>query len=176
MQRLLGSLVLQERQSIAPGVIVCYLAVVVLLIATFCIENLAVKVRARDGFLLIVLLFVALYFFSPADTAGGAVINQRLALFVIVSPLPWFSPRLARLAAVPLVVIFSLIAIVNAGFQLRHFRHSSGNTAQFLIAAHEIAPNSVVLPLLFTRSMRGRRGRSNRPWCMNHKVALATTS
>src|SRR5437660_4531878 len=115
-----------------------FVLVVVLLIATFCIENLPLKVRARDGFLLIVLLFVALYFFSPADTAGGAVINQRLALFVIVSPLPWFSPRLARLAAVPLVVIFSLVAIVNAGFQLRHFRHSSGTTAQFLFATHEV--------------------------------------
>ncbi|PYQ47107.1 MAG: hypothetical protein DMF59_19775, partial [Acidobacteria bacterium] len=126
---------------------VFFILVVTLVIATFFTEKL------RPGFLLIMILMVALYFFSPADTAGGAVINQRLALFVIVSPLPWLSPRLGRLVAIPLVVILSLIAIVNAGFQLRHFRHSSRNTERFFTAAHEIAPNSVVLPLLFTRSM-----------------------
>src|SRR5438445_1495174 len=132
---------------------VFFVLVAALLIATFCVENLPLKIRARDGFLLIVLALIALYFLSPADTAGGAVINQRLALFVIVSPMPWFSRRFGRLLAVPLAVIFSLIAIVNAGCQLRHFRQSSRNTARCLTAAQEIAPNSVVLPLLFTRSM-----------------------
>jgi len=101
----------------------------------------------------IVLALTVLYFLSPAETSGGAVINERLALFVILAPLPWVSPRLRRLIWIPLVAIFSTIAILNAGFQLRHFRHCDRGTQRFLIPVRQIENNSVVLPLLFNRSM-----------------------
>lgn len=134
----------------------------VLLLATFAVENVArvasgarPRLRARDGFLVTVIVLVVAYFCSPADFGGGAVINQRLALFVLVSPIAWFSPRIRRMAGVPLMVTFSVIALLNAGFYLRHYRQCSRTTRDFLTVIRKASPNTVVLPLLFSRSMPG---------------------
>ena len=113
------------------------------------------KLRERDAFLAVALGMIVLYFCSPAETAGGAVINERLALFVIVSPVAWLSPRMRKFVGIPLVAVFSVIAILNAGFQLRHFRQCSRATQRFLAAMSPAEPNTVVLTLLFTRYMPG---------------------
>jgi hypothetical protein len=129
---------------------VLFAILMALAIATLVIERAGH--REEDAFLLVYVCFLGLFFWSPSAFAGGGVITERLSLFVALSPLPWYSPRIPRMARIAVVVAMSVFAIANAVYFTVRYRDASKITQEFLSAISPVAPESVLLPLLFDRN------------------------
>jgi len=104
---------------------------------------------ARDGPLLLALLFVGIYMVGPDALAHGGFILHRLNLLSCILVLLWLelqpaSPGFWRGTVVGTVVI--TIALV--GIQSRKFLELGRHYDEYLSASAHIEPNSTVLPLM----------------------------
>ncbi|HEX9161112.1 MAG TPA: hypothetical protein VF980_05325, partial [Thermoanaerobaculia bacterium] len=139
-----------DSRQLALGWIVS-IVLAVLLIATLVRENIEhgrLRVSARDGFLLLFVIFIAIYLAAPGGFAGGTMISERMALFVELSLLPWISPRLTRLR-MPVVAVMVVLAVLNVALNIDRYRAFSREMAQLVRTAELVAPNSTVLPFVF---------------------------
>ncbi len=129
---------------------------ILLFIATLIREYVAppAALRRRDagGFILIALVFLGLYALAPDSFAGGGSLRERMALFLYLILLPWFSPRLPRWCMASLAIAFSIIALVNAGFLTHQFRKVDRVIADFVRETSAILPENTVLPLIRSRT------------------------
>jgi hypothetical protein len=111
--------------------------------------------RDADVFLLIAIAFAALYALSPESFAGGAFLRERMALFLYLAPLPWFSPYLPKWCMASLAIVLSIVAVINVGFLTTRFRANDLAVEDFLHETRAIAPESTVLPLIRSRNPAG---------------------
>jgi len=113
--------------------------------------RLRVDVREEDGFLLLSLLLVAVFFASPQGMSGGYLLKERLALYPWLALLPWLAPRLPERPGLPLraAAIGSLAALAlwSAGCVLRQYQAVEPAILAYLRPTEHIRPNSRVLPL-----------------------------
>lgn len=111
--------------------------------------------REEDGFLLLALLFVVIYFVSPEGMSGGTLLKNRLSLYPWLLLLPWlaprFSPRWNRPLRTALVAVLALVAAGNVVAHVRWYRTADRDVQAFLATTGGIAPGTRVLPLLFDR-------------------------
>ena len=108
--------------------------------------------REEDGFLVLSLLLIALYFVSPEGMSGGGLLKQRLAIYPWLALLPWLAPRLpgrsgAAARALAITAATSL-TLWTAGYALRQYQAMQPPLRAYLEAAEHIRPDSRVLPLL----------------------------
>ncbi len=105
-----------------------------------------------DAFLLLALLGVALYAFSPAGLVGGGLLKQRLALYPYLLLIPWFSPGLRGAAKKIGVAALAVVALVNLGY-LAHWNRLAGKDVEgYLSGLAPLRPNTRVLAVHFRRT------------------------
>lgn len=119
--------------------------------------RLRVDVREEDGFLLLGLLLVIVFYASPQGMSGGWLLKERLALYPWLALLPWLAPRLPDRPSVRAAAIgaLSVLAVWSAGFVLHQYRALQPAIRAYLRPAELIAPDSEVLPLLFNEGPYG---------------------
>jgi hypothetical protein len=114
--------------------------------------------REGDAFLVLSVLFIALFFAAPEGGAGGTMLKHRIALFPSLLLLPWLAPELARRGRAVAVGCLTVLALAHAGFLLHWYRGADREIRALVAGAADIAPRSRVLPLLFDRDAPGWPG------------------
>jgi hypothetical protein len=108
-----------------------------------------------DALLIAVALTVLAYFLAPSSLAGGAFVNTRLSLFPFFTLILWLGTfsfgAMARWliqtgAALTALALLALHA--SAYVQLNEY------LAEYLSVEGQLQPNTTLLPLTFTRSLR----------------------
>jgi len=125
----------------------------VLFIATLILERR--QRREADGFLAIIGMLVALYLWAPETVAGGQAFGERIALFLYLMPLAWFSSRVSRWVHVVIPGLMTIIALGNVIFITGRFRHYERTIRTIVRTADPAAPNTRLLPMMFDRSAEG---------------------
>lgn len=116
------------------------------------------RFRGEDGFLLLALLIVVLYFAGPAGGAGGTMLKPRLSLYPFLLLIPWFSARMPRPVRTAGVAALAVLALLNLGYVIHWYRVLDGEMKTFLAGLERVRPDSRLLPLLFNRSSAARLG------------------
>jgi hypothetical protein len=122
-----------------------------LALATLLRENLRLRVRRADAFLLLALLAVALYAAAPPGLAGGGLVQQRLSLVPYLFLVPWFSPRLGRWVEPLAVASLAVLAAVVLVAQLRWHGRAAGEVRAFLRPLAAVPEHARFVPLVFQR-------------------------
>ena len=104
------------------------------------------------AFLLLLVCFLLLFFWSPSAFAGGTLLTERMALFVMLATLPCFSPGIAQRGRIAICAVMSLFAIAAVAYHTVHFRQSDRSIRTFVATMDAIRPDSTVLPLMFDRN------------------------
>lgn len=134
-------------------------ALFVLLVAiTFYQRRPGPMLHEEDGFLLIAIAVIVLFFTGPEGMSGGSLIKMRLCLYPWLLLLPWLSPRIAlpgrpggRPVRGAFVAALTLAAAVNVVAYVQWYQAADRDVQSFLAAGREIPPDSRVLPALFDR-------------------------
>jgi hypothetical protein len=94
------------------------------------------------------ILMIVVFARAPMSSSGGTMIMERMALFVILSPLAWLDARLPRRALAVLVIVLAATALIYDGYLVRRCRGASRRIAEFVRSAGAIGTNTAVLPLI----------------------------
>lgn len=111
------------------------------------------KMGEEDGFLLLSLLAILLYVLSPEGMSGGGLIKNRLSLYPYLLLLPWLAPRIGRMGRAAVAAALVLLTAFQVGMMVHWYRLAQPEVRGFLAATAPIAPDSRVLPILFTRDI-----------------------
>ena len=137
--------------AVIPGIALFALLVAVT-IATIVVEP---RRRVANAFLILLAAAVVLFAFAPAEAGGGGFVLQRIALFIVLLPLPWMSGRLPPFFRGVVVATLALLAIEQATVVTIEERRSARTTAALVDAARQIPPDRSFLPLIGERGPRG---------------------
>ena len=107
-----------------------------------------------DAFVLVTLALVFVYARAPAASSGGTMIMERMALFVVLSPIVWLAPRLPRRATIVLVILLSVVSVAYTGYLVRRYRGLSRRVTELVRSADAIGPGTAFVPLI--RDVRPR--------------------
>jgi hypothetical protein len=108
--------------------------------------------REEDGFLLVALLAVVLYFVSPDGMAGGILLKNRLSLYPWLLLIPGLAPRLGPRGRAAVLSTVAIITVFQIGMLVHWYRLLQPEIREFVAAADPIEPDSRVLPLLYKRT------------------------
>ena len=108
-----------------------------------------------DAFLLVTLALIAVYARTPAASSGGTMIMERMALFVVLSPLAWLAPRLPRPAAAVFVAVFAVVSLLYTGYLVRRYRGLSRRVAELVRCADGLGRDTAFVPLIRDVHPRG---------------------
>src|SRR6185295_6817662 len=103
-------------------------------------------------FLIVALLCLLVYFFSPGGVAGGGLLQQRLSLYPYLVLIPWFSLELARRPRKIAAAALAVIALLNLGYVIHGYGLRGRDMESYLSGLAAVRPNTRVLPLLFERA------------------------
>jgi hypothetical protein len=101
-----------------------------------------------DGFILLTFMLIALYALAPAATSGGSMIPERMALFVVLSPLAWLAPRLPRRLEVACVIVLAATSLLYTGYLVRRYRGLSRRIDELVRSAEPLPRDVTLLPLI----------------------------
>ncbi len=105
-----------------------------------------------DAFLLLALLGVAFYAFSPAGLVGGGLLKQRLALYPYLLLIPWFSPGFRGAAKKVGMIALATLALVNLSYLVHWHRLAGEDVEGYLSGLASVQPNTRVLAVHFRRT------------------------
>ncbi len=101
-----------------------------------------------DAFIILTIAIIAIYLRAPNATSGGTMVLERMALFVVLSPLIWLAPRLPRRVTTTLIVLFALLSLGYTSYLVRRYRGLSRRTRELIDAAAPLGRNTTMLPLV----------------------------
>ena len=101
-----------------------------------------------DAFILVTLALVFIYARAPAASSGGTMIMERMALFVVLSPIVWLAPRLPRRATIAVVIVLSLVSVAYTGYLVRRYRGLSRRVTELVRSADTIGRDTAFVPLI----------------------------
>jgi hypothetical protein len=101
-----------------------------------------------DAFILVTLAVVVLYSRAPAATSGGTMVFERMALFVVLSPLAWLDLRLPRRPTLAIVAALAILSLLYTGYLTRRYRTLSRRMAEVVRAAAPIGRDATFLALI----------------------------
>jgi hypothetical protein len=133
------------------GAALCTLTVALIAI-TILVER---RRRDVDAFLLVLAAVLVIYAIAPSSTAGGAMVLERLALFIALLPLPWLTPRLGARGRAAFAIVMAVVGAAQSVYLIRHDRRIAHETVALVRAARAIPPDSTVLPVVFDRQPKG---------------------
>ncbi len=124
----------------------------VIAIATILKRRTEVRLHTEEAnrFLLLFVCFLAIFLWSPSAFGGGTLLTERMALFVMLALLPWFSAN-ARVE-VAVVAVMSLFAILSSVYYTSRFRASDRYTRRFIASLQTVGSDATLLPLMFDRN------------------------
>jgi hypothetical protein len=108
----------------------------------------------EDAFVLVTLAIVLVYARTPSVSSGGTMLMERMALFVVLSPIVWLAPRLPRRATIAFVIVFSIVSVVYTGYLVRRYRGLSRRVTELVRSADAIGSGTAFVPLI--RDVRPR--------------------
>lgn len=132
--------------------IAIFVTLVALMIATAFLER---HRRGATPLLAILAATIVLYIVEPPEAAGGAFVLQRIALFLVLLPLPWLTPRLPRAVRIALVAALSIASVAHAAFLAQRDRDMSRETTALVRAAEHIPPEHTFMALVGNRRPPG---------------------
>jgi hypothetical protein len=105
---------------------------------------------AGDAFLLLAILFAAVYLFAPAGAFGGAYLTPRLMVFPVFGALLWlasldWTPLMRRSAT----AAGGILAVGLVAVRLPSYAALDAEMTEFATAESWLRPGDVVLPLQF---------------------------
>src|SRR5216684_284466 len=101
-----------------------------------------------DAFIVLTIAIIVIYLRAPNATSGGSMVLERMALFVVLSPLVWLAPRLPHRVTTALVILFALVSIGYSGYLVRRYRGLSRRTRELIQAAAPLGRNATMLPIV----------------------------
>jgi hypothetical protein len=101
-----------------------------------------------DGFVLLTLAIIVLFARAPMATSGGTMLMERMALFVVLSPLAWIAPRLPRRVMAAVVIVLTIVSLGYTGYLVRRYRSLSRRITELVSSAAALEPASTLLPLV----------------------------
>ncbi|HEX3070455.1 MAG TPA: hypothetical protein VHX14_17940 [Thermoanaerobaculia bacterium] len=101
-----------------------------------------------DAFILVTIALIVVYARAPAASSGGTMIMERMALFVVLSPIAWLAPRLPRRATIALVMLLSVVSVAYTGFLAQRYRRLSRRVEELVRSADAIGPGTAFVPLI----------------------------
>ena len=156
MWTLLGQLInLEALVSYHPFEKWCSRAVVGLFVLTSC-AILARKVAQRrilygDGFLLVAIVYVLIYFLAPDGLAGGGYLNTRLSLYPFFALVLWFGAQsYGEILRRNMSLIAAGIAVLFLGLHTVKYSELNDYLNEYLSGTSMIESNSTLLPVSFT--------------------------
>ena len=89
-----------------------------------------------------------------ADAHGGVALDQRhvqdrLALFVVLTPLAWIDLRLPRRAMTAMSLTFAVLALAYLGYIIERFRYTGAYVARLVHSAEGLGERATFMPLLY---------------------------
>lgn len=140
---------------IGRALAVLFLLLVILTLAW----RMRAGLREEDGFLLLSLLLIAVFFISPEGMSGGGLLKHRLSIYPWLALLPWLAPRLSErwgsFARPAVIASAAVLSLWSAGYVLRQYRALDPHIRAYLRPAEHIRPNSRVLPLIYDHGPYG---------------------
>lgn len=133
------------------GAALCVLTLA-LMLTTIVVER---RRPEADAFLLVLAAVIGIDLLAPNSTAGGAMVLERLGLFIALLPLPWLTPRLGTRGRAAFAVVMTVVAVAHAAYLAHNDRRIARETARLVRAARAIPPDSTVLPVVFDRQPEG---------------------
>lgn len=144
-----------EQLAFAAAVASLFGALVLLTLLRENVRREGRRLRLRfgevDGFLLVALLFTAVYCFAPDAASGGGFLPHRLGLFPYLAVIPWLSARWSKAGMAVIVGLLTVATLWNVGFQARWYRALEGEAHAFLSGLEPVPPHARVVALLFDR-------------------------
>ena len=110
------------------------------------------RLAQTDGFLLLSLIFLVLYWYIPDGLSGGGFMKHRLSLYPALILLPWFTIRLNRMVKWGGIVVLILLALINLSYLLRWYPKLDADMQEFRAGLEEMPIGGTVLPLAFDRN------------------------
>jgi hypothetical protein len=109
------------------------------------------RIEYWDGFLLVTLVYIIIYFLAPDGLAGGGYVNVRLSLYPFFGLVLWFGAqsyteiwrRRTLLAAAAVVLLF-------LGLHTAKYAELNDYLNEYLSGAPMIESNTTLLPVSFT--------------------------
>ena len=105
--------------------------------------------RETDAFLLLAVLFTALYFLSPEGMSGGYLMKQRLSLYPYLLLIPWLSPRLGRTGEWAGAAALTVTALLYLGYLFHWYGLLGKEMKDYLSGLEAVKPDTRVLTLNF---------------------------
>jgi len=99
--------------------------------------------KESDAFVLLSVALVAIYAASQFVIPD---VQERLSIFVVLSPLAWLDARLPRRAALAAGVA---LAVIYCGFIINRYRVAGRLVAQFVRSAEAVGSRATLVPLLY---------------------------
>lgn len=126
------------------------------MVVTLLIVRVVARVRSRtfdeaDGFAILSVLFMVLFFVAPEGMSGGTLLKNRLSLFPLLALLPWLAPALGRSVRGALLVGVVILMSFQVGLIAFWYHQMQPDIRSFLASTAAIPRSSRVLPLLFSR-------------------------
>jgi hypothetical protein len=129
-----------ERELIFGTII--FVLLVALMLATI------VRQREVNAFMLLTLVLFALFAVSPSATAGGTQVQERVALFAVLSPLAWIVPPRRRWVDAVLIAV----AVLWIGMTVSRYRTLGRYLTRFVHSADAIERGTTLLPILYEQA------------------------
>ena len=105
--------------------------------------------RRWNAFTMLWLVMIAIYAFSPSAVGGGSIIQERMALFVALTPLAWIDPRLPPRATAALGVALAVLALAYDGYVIHRYRILGASMQRFVRRGDALGREMTFLPILY---------------------------
>ncbi len=128
------------------------------LFAAICLYVLVAKLAHRqinvwDGFLLVVVAYVLMYFIAPDKMSGGGNIKQRLLLYPFFILMLWFGAQSYHWLVKQRIQLVAVgIALMLLGVHTIQYAELNSYLEEYVSGMHLIEPNTTLLPLSFSNT------------------------
>ena len=128
-------------------------------------------VKHSDGFLVVTLIALGIYFFQPGALAGAGILSIRLQFIPYLIAILWFAgswfhPILRKILA----VLFFAIGLTLTIVRIPHYHRASQAVEEYVEMNSMIPDSSIVLPLSFNHGGLDPEGHkiAQRLWLFRH--------
>jgi hypothetical protein len=126
----------------------------------------SVQFKADDGFFIVLIFCIALYFFMPNKMSEGAYLTARLNLYPFLMTLPWLNSDFRKpVIKYAIGVIFIALTLIHLAYTVYYYKVLNDGLNEYTSGIPFVKKNETILPLSFDH-----RGSSLRIGTYRHAV------